>query len=151
MEKIKVAGVFLERAEGRIEECVSVRVGSMAEAESTLNAWARTAPGPHKGYHKCDFQVEWVDGHAWSGRYDLNKERDADESTLAGHIRFFLLFHSGSLTPEQLPAHLTPEEYKAMFRGRDTAGAKEGYRKMFERYEIQGGVCIQTRQTVNKQ
>lgn len=97
-----IKNIKIERAEGRVEECIAVTVPTFAEAENVLNRWSRTAP-KNGGYDKCDFYVNFEDGSTYSGRYDLSYNRaDQDQPTLKGHIVAHCRFFAGQYTADDL-------------------------------------------------
>jgi hypothetical protein len=87
IDKIPVKTIRIQRAEGRIglDSFDPVTVTTWAEANAILRSWARTAPGPGQGYHKCDFTVTWADGETYNGRYDL-EGRETETADLEAHI-----------------------------------------------------------------
>ena len=64
--------IRLQRAEGSTSDSFDpVTVTTWAAANHVLRSWARTAPGPRDGYHKCDVWLTWADGEPVKVRYDL--------------------------------------------------------------------------------
>lgn len=72
--------IVLKRAEGNIEECITVKVESFEASDIILNYMARTAP-ISGGYDKTDFLVTFNDGETYKGRFDL-KESHKDKRNL---------------------------------------------------------------------
>ena len=74
--KAAIKEVWLNRAEGPVEECGEVTVAGglhvVDEVLSVLRDWGRTAP-EDGGYDKTDFRVEWDNGESYEGRFDMQK------------------------------------------------------------------------------
>jgi len=106
---IPVKSITLTRAEGVVEDCVTVTVPSWDAATSTLRKWAETAPDAGDGYHKCDYVIEWQDGEQFEGRYDLVHIR-VKTPNFASFFRRFMACASG----REKPSHWTEQTYKAV-------------------------------------
>lgn len=128
MSKIKATQFKLHRAEGKSEECVTRTATTWKEADAILKAWAKTAPGPHEGYDKCDFWVTWADGENYQGRYDLKRHDTDFLELLARHIRDFIQFYAGTHKPQWM----TQQQYAEAIKGTDHAE----YIKFLNDYEI---------------
>lgn len=109
---IQVKRISIQRVEGPTDECVSMTTADGATekalwlaADEALRMWARTAP-KNGGYDKCDFQVEYMDGSTYKGRYDL-KHIDLEYPNLSKHIEHHVKFHSG----KYCPSWMTSEQY----------------------------------------
>lgn len=144
--KIPAVHFRLERVEGLASECFSVEVESWEEADKTLLAWARTAPGKpsdpevRRGcYDKCDFLIVWKDGEDYEGRFDLMHPSTGldleggtplPEGILAGHVLRHLRFLAGLWCP----AHMKRPDYEKFVAGEP--GRREKCRETLETYEI---------------
>ncbi len=108
--KTPVTEICIRRIEGRIglDSFDPVTVTTWAEANATLRAWARTAPGPGQGYDKCDFTVTWADGETYNGRYDLEGQ-ETETADLAAHVLAHARFMAG-----QWRSWASPEQYAAI-------------------------------------
>lgn len=133
MAKIKAVSITIERAEGRKDECVTVKVSGpevWSAANAVLWRWSHTAP---KGgaYNKCDFTVEYEDGEKYEGRYDLHHfEYEAPD--LAKHMRRHCGVYAGRLIPGWVKEE-DVEQFKAHIR---EVGKQEQYCGFLDRYEI---------------
>lgn len=81
------------------------------DANTFLRGLARSAPGPGGGYHKTDFTITFVDDETYKGRIDLTSHESPD---LGAHVRKFVEFYSGSLHANELPSHISTEQYRAI-------------------------------------
>jgi hypothetical protein len=83
-----------------------------ADAQAYLTRLAIWTPRDLLGYFKTDFEIEWADGEKYDGRLDIKAiNSDGADHRLGHHIRQFVTFYGGLLTPETLPKHITPEQY----------------------------------------
>ncbi|NIP96432.1 MAG: hypothetical protein GWO24_24575 [Akkermansiaceae bacterium] len=63
-------GIHVQQREGEIDWLVESEASSYVEADAALFRVAERAP-VNGGYYKTDVSVEWEDGTAWSGRFDV--------------------------------------------------------------------------------
>jgi len=101
--KIAVKSVWLNRAEGPVEECVKVLLegsDSLETAQAVFAKWGKTAPEKGGGYDKCDFKVTFEDGETYEGRYDLQNTGYNDSGeTVAQQMANFVGFLAGTKRP----------------------------------------------------
>lgn len=129
--KVLIASVWIERAEGRADECVERTVDSLAAADAVLREWSETAPATG-GYDKCDFKITFADGETYEGRYDL-VHWTRELPNLGKHVLNFVGFHAGA----RCPPHMTEEEYQRALRTFDARGVKRSdYKEFLDKYEI---------------
>jgi len=138
MPKIPVTSVEIERAEGLVEECITVTVNSLAEADAVLSRWAVTAP--KRGYDKCDFKITFADGETYSGRYDLSFDRTKqDTATLAEHVSRHCSFYSGLYLKTGMPSdmdHMTLAEYTTFLNRHVSEADRASYAAFLETYDL---------------
>lgn len=96
---VKVASVWIRRAEGTIRECAEGGqfFATFKDANHELARWAQTAPEP-RAYDKCDFVVTFEDGEQYEGRFDLNRDHRFGVS-LEKHMIDYLTFYAGARQP----------------------------------------------------
>lgn len=126
---VPVKSVFVERAEGLIEECTAHTYegeDAWTNAEARMRFWARTAPDKG-GYDKCDIKVTWQDGDTYTGRFDLcrNGEDNEGNFSVREHVLRGLRFASGAWRP----AHMDQKTYDMILR-RDPARTEETRRML---------------------
>lgn len=138
MDKIKVKRVSLLWSEN--PEPLPRHFGSLDDATAFLRKMSHSAPGLHQGYHKTGFKIEFEDGETYEGRYDLKNFDALVPVCLARHVWKFCTFYSGRTRPEDLPSHLTVEQYKRLVE--DTKQRDE-FAKFLDTYEIYGRVPSQ--------
>lgn len=163
VEEVPVEYIEIARAEGLARECITVRLtgglrkgdgkggcfhddwwcSALIEATTEMRLWGRTAP-KGGGYDKCDFIVQWKDGTAYVGRFDLqyggtDGGLDFRES-LSHRIRFYAGFAG---TPVQYKRKNTVEQYtdeEAQRRYHDmidgAAGFRDNCRHMLAKCEL---------------
>jgi len=91
--KHKAAAIYVNRAEGRIDEnnrqklCVGENLWE--EANAQLTQWGTTVNG---GYDKVDFHIIFEDGSEYTGTYDLRKH---EQGNIGAHVKSHLAFNSG--------------------------------------------------------
>lgn len=133
--KVKAVSIWLNRAEGRHDECVALTVDGddvWSKANVVLLRWSHTAPKTG-GYNKCDFKVTYSDGSAYDGRYDL-KHNTVEWPSLEKHVRDFLTFMAG----QYCPPHMTEERYRAYLAAEHVAPHVEPSKQFLNAYEIGG-------------
>lgn len=132
--KVKVSKVWVNRAEGPIDQCRDYTFegpDALQQAQRQMFKWGTTV-SPGGGYDKCDFVVTFEDGEMYSGRYDLKGDGLADDGlTIAGQIRRMLRFWAG----EWRPAWCNDKEWGDICK-RHEAGADEA-REWLEKYELE--------------
>ena len=121
---VKIRTIQLTRAEGAVADLATVTVTSWDAATATLRAWARTAPRPGDGCHKCDFIVAWENGQTHKGRYDLEC-LEVKTPNFAHFFRRYIAGMAGMLPPP----HWSEAQYKTVLnRNPDlTRWAKDAY------------------------
>lgn len=107
---VKVASIWIRRAEGTTEECVETLVDGFALANKVVRAWSATAPCSG-GYHKVDFVVTFEDGEQYEGRIDLTRFATVD---IAKHMVDYLTFYAGV----RRPSNITAESYERFILAR---------------------------------
>lgn len=86
---VPTSRIWIRRAEGYHADLGEWTFDTFAQANAHLGSAQKTAP-KGGGYDKHDFEVEWVDGFTYKGRFDL--ENNGVMPSLDGHIRQFLTF-----------------------------------------------------------
>lgn len=86
---IPVASIDIERVEGPTDLLGSWTFSSWVEVNSYLDRAAKTAPRDG-AYDKHPFEVTWLDGQPYSGRYDVENNNSFQQ--LQAHVRSSLTF-----------------------------------------------------------
>lgn len=116
--RIALDHIDLYRGEGLVKEIARARATSYDQANDLLRAWARTAPGPGRGYHKTDIAVHWRDGDYWEGTYTLTASDTTKTNIIQNWMRNLFATVAGLWKPagmsqehyEYIQEHHTPEE-----------------------------------------
>ena len=130
---ILIKHIELTRFEGPIHQCektpelVTAKEypGDGREGSLFKDAWQIAAPNVvgtvlrswsvfvSRGYDKCGFVVEWVDGRKYQGRYDLYRWTDRMYEEFADTFRHRLLFYAGLLGYTALGLRDEPHRFKS--------------------------------------
>lgn len=152
----KAIKIWINRAEGRTDECFAVEVtnegvtkdgkpywlsnffGQAREdiwtrANSVLAGWSHTAP-KSGGYDKCDFKVTYEDGETYEGRYDLTHMSRDGYPHLDRHMLDFL----GCISGRKKPGHISDENYTRLLKGYEERGLVKSAGEFLDTYEIGG-------------
>lgn len=130
---IRVASVWLSRAEGKTVECERNRsrfFSSFVAANRELASWARSAP-EGGGYDKCDFVVTYEDGETYEGRFDLTRDHRYGAS-LEKQMNDFLRFYAG----RYCPPHMTHEKYATFLAQEGREERRAACEALLESYEL---------------
>lgn len=85
--KKQIEKIWMDKAEG--QNMFEVTVNDMQSANQMLTMWATTIHEDCQGYEKVDFIITWENGEEYTGRYDLQRNEQAD---LAKHVSGFLKY-----------------------------------------------------------
>lgn len=130
-QKIPVAKIILERAEGMPHECVKKEFVSFFTANNQLELWGFTAPEKDNGYDKVDFEIQWEDGETYKGRFDLQKGgRESDGSNLQGHVKGMADYYMGK--SKWAMESYGKEKYMELIKEH-----QEEAREFLEKYELE--------------
>ena len=141
--KHAIKSIKLHKAEGHSSDCKPLFFESLGAADTQLAAWAfkrKNDPTDSQlGYDKTDFVITWEDENIYSGRYDLHAfGKVTDEGTtypnlgkhVIEHCKFYGGYYFDNL--DELPEHLTPEDYKGLLQRTDC----EVYKQFLENYQL---------------
>lgn len=132
-EKVKAVSIWLHRAEGRHDECVSLTVEGgdvWSKANGVLMKWSHTAP-KELGYNKCDFKVTYADGQTYEGRYDL-VHSSREYPSLERHVSDFLTFLAGT----RCPPHMKEADYRRVLSYQQYQESMEPAKQFLATYQI---------------
>jgi hypothetical protein len=128
---VKVKNIKMERAEGLIEECITVERKTFQDANRTLRDWAITAP-KNGAYNKVDIDVVYEDGEKVSFRFDMEYKHTTEMNILQQEIKRMMVWYSGR---ENNP-HCGKEKYGELVERYKKDGSSEEAQKFLENYDI---------------
>jgi hypothetical protein len=97
-----VKEITITRAEGPCELCDKPQKFSTWEAANKFLASSAVTAPDGGAYDKCDFEVEWVSGEKYEGRFDLERKHLFGGPLLQTHIKQFLGFLAGTYRPPHM-------------------------------------------------
>jgi len=133
-QKASVRRVTVTRAEGPCELCMTKEFDTLRAANDWLAENSLTAPD-NGAYDKHDFVVEWDDGEKYEGRIDVQHPAQGGADRIGSHVRQWLRFNYGMLAEDEIPDHLTPEDYRR-FVSKRSAEDCESARNFLATYDL---------------